>query len=369
MAAIELPHDFASAAGAAESPANGDLAVASKAGGGGPAVLSTVGSDDVAPAVMDDTIMDGDDAFLMTEDADMESEDPVKALLHASFLEHMDFDTRPTFVVDIEQAQHHNTLTPVFRNKALENDEVLNSCVIGAYHEENSNISWAYTYQCFKQFVSYNSPTNNSSDQYMFRGFFWTRYIAFGRWIVTSGTPLFHHCTRRKEQACGKSATESTSPKSDQTPAPSGRKRSRQDDEEESRKMKPRENSEKGTAQRIYSDNPLKREGENAPPSTVADWTLRELDDYASQHLRYARETDWASTPLGPISTWPPVLRTFSNLVMLNPDPAVMFWGDSTIMIYNERYKELIGPELHAKAMGTNVFVRSSRHLVLSVKH
>jgi hypothetical protein len=361
MAATELP------TAAAESQTNGDVAGASDAGSDHSAEESTTGIDGVALTTMDDTVMEnvdaamgGDDAFMTTEDSDMDPEEAVKTLLNASFLQLMEFDTRPTFVVDVDEAQCGTALLPVYRNKALENDDILNSCVNGTYHEENSNISWAYTYQCFKNFVSYNSQADSSSDQYMFRGFFWTRYIAFDRWIVMSGTPLFHHSVKRKDSAPARSVAGSSTAKSDQTLPPSRRKRFREDNQRQSRRLKPRDNSEKGTVQRIYCDTPLKREGENAPPATVFDWTLRELDEYASQHLRYARETDWASTPLGPVSTWPPVLRTFSNLVMLNPDPAVMFWGDSTIMIYNERYRELIGPELHAKAMGTNVFVRPS---------
>jgi hypothetical protein len=359
MAVTEPSHDCVAA-----SPTSGDTAVASKAGSNDSAVASSVGSDDATTlavmddTVMDDTVMESVDA-VMNGDAGVEGEEAIKALLRASFLDHMDFDTRPTFVAEAEHVDDSNILKPVFRNKALESDKLLNSRVSGGYAEESSNISWTYTYHSFKDFVSLYTEMKDPSEQFMFQGFLWIRYLAFNRWIVVSGTPLFRPSTKPKLTS-----------KPGQTSL-SGRKRPRESDGlgGQRKVLTTGKPAKVGTGLEIYDEtalrNDLPHEGKNAPLPTVFDWTLRPLDERASKHLRYARETDWANTPLGPISTWSPVLRTFSNLVMNNPDPAVMFWEANNIMIYNERYRELIGPEDHATCMGTNVFVRTLGPTVL----
>jgi hypothetical protein len=60
-------------------------------------------------------------------------------------------------------------------------------------------------------------------------------------------------------------------------------------------------------------------------------------------HIAWARSIDWSQTPLGPMSTWTPQLRSVANLVMQDPRPAVVFYGTDLIMIYNEAEIELLG--------------------------
>lgn len=43
------------------------------------------------------------------------------------------------------------------------------------------------------------------------------------------------------------------------------------------------------------------------------------------------------------MSTWASQLRSFANLAMQDPRPAVIFYGPDLIMIYNEAYIELLG--------------------------
>ncbi len=61
------------------------------------------------------------------------------------------------------------------------------------------------------------------------------------------------------------------------------------------------------------------------------------------------REFDWASTPLGPIETWPQSLRTAVGLMVAAPNPMVLLWGWDGILIYNDGYARFAGrrhPEL-----------------------
>lgn len=79
-----------------------------------------------------------------------------------------------------------------------------------------------------------------------------------------------------------------------------------------------------------------------------------------SPHIDYFRSVDWAKTPLGPMSSWPCDLRCIANTVLSNNVPAVMFWGDQVIMLYNEPYVQLLG-SLHP-CMGESVRTKAPDH-------
>lgn len=80
----------------------------------------------------------------------------------------------------------------------------------------------------------------------------------------------------------------------------------------------------------------------------------------ASPHIDYFRSVDWAKTPLGPMTSWPCDLRCIANTVLSNNVPAVMFWGDELIMLYNEPYVQLLG-SLHP-CMGESVCIKAPDH-------
>jgi signal transduction histidine kinase/CheY-like chemotaxis protein len=81
------------------------------------------------------------------------------------------------------------------------------------------------------------------------------------------------------------------------------------------------------------------------------DWTRLPVSDNMPEHIKFARSIDWASTSLGPIEDWSPDLRQMCNLIMASPHPAAMYWGDDLIAIYNEAYVVLAGQK-HPALMG-----------------
>lgn len=83
------------------------------------------------------------------------------------------------------------------------------------------------------------------------------------------------------------------------------------------------------------------------------DWTRLPLSSALPRHIQFVRSVDWASTSLGPIEHWSPMLRAMSNLVMASPHPAAMYWGDDHIAIYNEAYIHLAGQK-HPALMGSS---------------
>lgn len=81
------------------------------------------------------------------------------------------------------------------------------------------------------------------------------------------------------------------------------------------------------------------------------DWTRIPITPDLPDHIKFARNRDWASTPLGPIEDWSPDLRAMANMVMGSPHPAAMYWGPEYIAIYNEAYIPIAGQK-HPDLMG-----------------
>jgi PAS domain S-box-containing protein len=64
------------------------------------------------------------------------------------------------------------------------------------------------------------------------------------------------------------------------------------------------------------------------------------------------RAHDWSATPLGRPETWPQSLRTAVRLLLNTNHPMLIWWGDELIQIYNDAYRQTMGPERHPSALG-----------------
>ena len=58
---------------------------------------------------------------------------------------------------------------------------------------------------------------------------------------------------------------------------------------------------------------------------------------------RRVREHDWKATPLGPIDTWSPELRSAATFVLENRFPAALVWGPHLVTIYNDGFRPILG--------------------------
>jgi PAS domain S-box-containing protein len=67
------------------------------------------------------------------------------------------------------------------------------------------------------------------------------------------------------------------------------------------------------------------------------------------------RTYDWASTPLGPISSWPQSLKTAVEVMLASGFPASMQWGREGILLYNDANARILGG-LHPAALGRPIF-------------
>ncbi|MDR5782760.1 ATP-binding protein [Caballeronia sp. LZ065] len=84
-------------------------------------------------------------------------------------------------------------------------------------------------------------------------------------------------------------------------------------------------------------------------PSTIAD--PRQLESWIGESARAIRDFDWSTTPLGPIDTWPHVLRSAVQLMLRNALPMAVLWGEEGTLLYNDAYARFSGGR-HPKILG-----------------
>jgi PAS domain S-box-containing protein len=63
---------------------------------------------------------------------------------------------------------------------------------------------------------------------------------------------------------------------------------------------------------------------------------------------------DWASTPIGPIDSWPHSLIGMVRFMLASPVPLVLLWGEHGVMIYNDAYSVFAGGR-DSRLLGSNV--------------
>ena len=64
------------------------------------------------------------------------------------------------------------------------------------------------------------------------------------------------------------------------------------------------------------------------------------------------RGYDWSSTALGSPSDWPQALRTAAQILLNTGNPMCIFWGEAGAWMYNDAYRQSIGPERHPGSLG-----------------
>src|SRR4051794_10877273 len=67
---------------------------------------------------------------------------------------------------------------------------------------------------------------------------------------------------------------------------------------------------------------------------------------------RLMREHDWSSSPLGQPAAWPQALRTVVRLMLNTGHPMYIWWGPELACLYNDAYRQSIGPERHPESLG-----------------
>jgi PAS domain S-box-containing protein len=71
-----------------------------------------------------------------------------------------------------------------------------------------------------------------------------------------------------------------------------------------------------------------------------------------TEMARRMRAHDWASTPLGPLETWPQALLTSVSICLDCAFPIFVWWGPELVILYNDEYVPVLGPAKHPAALG-----------------
>jgi PAS domain S-box-containing protein len=64
------------------------------------------------------------------------------------------------------------------------------------------------------------------------------------------------------------------------------------------------------------------------------------------------RRTDWSSTPLGAVETWPQSLRTAVSILLDSRFGMYIAWGPRYVQLYNDGYRPILGSTKHPQALG-----------------
>src|SRR5215470_3960359 len=63
------------------------------------------------------------------------------------------------------------------------------------------------------------------------------------------------------------------------------------------------------------------------------------------------RALDWSKTPLGPIESWSPTLKTMTRFLLVNRFPLLLWWGPQFCQLYNDAYRPILGAK-HPQFLG-----------------
>src|SRR3989442_12811406 len=73
---------------------------------------------------------------------------------------------------------------------------------------------------------------------------------------------------------------------------------------------------------------------------------------FAGETAALMRTVDWSATPLGPVESWPPTLRSALSLCVGSPVPMMIWWGPELVTLYNDAYRPILGSRKHPRALG-----------------
>ena len=303
-----------------------------------------------------------------------------------SLKEILDEDSRPTFIVDLDPdcVNESTIIQPVFCNAALKlHSRLLDSITEPSDNDQDSG-SLAATYPDFRNWVTGISKFNNSKDIFpltqLFSGLLWTGSTVRSRWRIISGNALYHASdiprtglsdilplrpkisTRVSEAAKARKAAAPVMPAPSNPPtnlfAPPANPPVIPPTKQ-TYPSYPQSDSESGTLNNSVSKTTGRSSGSGSgvtittPDDIVADHTSAQPKGHLTEHAKFIRNIDWASTPLGAMENWSACLREVVNLVIRNPFPCALFWGDELTVIYNEAYKVEVAGNKHPELMGT----------------
>ncbi|KAF1835179.1 hypothetical protein BDW02DRAFT_638833 [Decorospora gaudefroyi] len=247
----------------------------------------------------------------------------------------LDQDERPTFVLNMDDYAKENghPIRPMFCNKALREQEQLLDRVLTAPPHDPDPQSGNAKHEDFQTWATVISRYGDSRDIYpltlQYNNLLWTAFSIYPNWRIISAHEVFQTLDPA-----------TIDPPSTSAPVSEIRTtKSAYETEERSKVLAsaaaiPTEEILPDVQQPKFPPVFLGKDRDNFPPkrassvtlltpdSCVPDWTAPHPKGVLSDHLRFVRQIDWASTPLGPMEKWSLQFREIVCLVMRNPHPS-----------------------------------------------
>ncbi|KAJ4376119.1 hypothetical protein N0V83_001400 [Neocucurbitaria cava] len=309
--------------------------------------------------------------------SDITSEHDLKNGLEAAALRELDSislqeiwdqDSRPTFLVDLDPdyvTGDIHAIQPLFCNAALRQHDQLLDSIRGVPEDIVEPGGDDTTYHEFQDWATGVSRFNDTKDVFpltlQYRNLLWTGSTIRQRWRIISGNALFQTSNiprgnllsvlplRQKSNRRTPKAPNAPEPK---TTAPAAAIPTNEIPQSTQQSETLSVTLSKGTSKETSGTSTSVT---FAVPdnNSVPDWTVPNPTGVLPEHVAFARKVNWAATPLGPMSEWSLQFRELVNLLMLNPHPAALFWGEELSLIYNEPYKNEVAGNKHPDLFGT----------------
>ncbi|KAK8124014.1 hypothetical protein PG999_003932 [Apiospora kogelbergensis] len=261
-------------------------------------------------------------------------------------------DSRPTFVIDLDPDETitigATKILPIFCNSALRLHESLYESILGRGAPKSLR-----SYEEFSRWATGVTKFDDSRDvfplSHLFHDMIWTGSTIRKRWRLISGNLYAATVPVRDLSVVSGRASED----------PHRRRKYSVDHTEASSTLvsalskAPPPLKHSSSSSNNTASTQSKKIFLAAPDKAVADWTVPKPKGVLSAHQQFARGIQWENTPLGSMKKWSAELRQVANLVMNNPHPSAIFWGNELTMLYNEAYAKECAGNKHPSLMGT----------------
>lgn len=253
--------------------------------------------------------------------------------------ESLEVDPRPTFVVTLD-VDFADGIELIFANKALSSNYQSVESVFQHSRTSSCLFSPGVSSTAFRSWVIDSTQQRGETEHsipptFPFCGALWTAFTVRSRWTIISGVSA----SPEAKVISGTLPLRSGNPSNASLSSPQW------DHIKENRLAR----SRTAPVSRSTSDNASQVFITTGTP----DWTIAHPVGVLSPHVMFARQIDWGSTPLGDMNLWSPEFRQVANLVMDNPHPCALFWGEELTVMYNKAYADGVAGHKHPPLMGT----------------
>jgi hypothetical protein len=276
----------------------------------------------------------------------------------------LDLDSRPTFLLNMDDYAKGSRvpIRPIFCNTALKEREQLFEKVTGASPSDHDSTGTGASHDEFRIWATVVSKFNDSRDLFPitieFENLLWMGFSIHPNWRLISAHAIFQNedipqgdplsaSAPRLEQEGRVNLTADTSKALASAEAIPTREIIEDVQQPKFPYVMLGQDCGKNSCSSILAITL------STPDSSVPDWTAPHPRGLLSDHLQFVRSIDWAKTPLGAMNRWSIQFREIICLVMRNPHPSSVFWGEDLTMLYNEAYRDDVSGDKHPALMGT----------------